>query len=231
MAVERRLTEIAGPVGGKLHTARSRNDQVATDVALFVREAADEAVERIEDLMAALLDAAEAHIDWPLPGLHAPAARAAGLPRAITCSPTSGCSSATASASASSRSQVANLPLGAGALAGVNFDTDRRMVAAELGFDGRRAELARRRRQPRLRPRLDRRRRDLRDAPLAAGRRARAVVQRRSSASSGSRTPGRAAARSCRRRRTRTRPSCCARRRRASSATCRRCTASCTRSR
>ena len=39
MAVERRLTELAGPVGGKLHTARSRNDQVATDVALFTREA------------------------------------------------------------------------------------------------------------------------------------------------------------------------------------------------
>ncbi len=81
MAVERRLTELAGPVGGKLHTARSRNDQVATDVALFVREAALEMEERIADLMAALLDAAEAHLDWPLPGLHAPAACAAGLPR------------------------------------------------------------------------------------------------------------------------------------------------------
>ena len=68
MAVERRLTEIAGPVGGKLHTARSRNDQVATDVALFVREAAQAMDERITDLMAALLDAAEAHLDWPLPG-------------------------------------------------------------------------------------------------------------------------------------------------------------------
>ena len=48
MAVERRLTEIAGPVGGQLHTARSRNDQVATDVALFTRAAAQEAVERVE---------------------------------------------------------------------------------------------------------------------------------------------------------------------------------------
>src|SRR5919201_1665092 len=47
MAVERRLTELAGPVGGKLHTARSRNDQVATDVALFTREAAGRAVQRI----------------------------------------------------------------------------------------------------------------------------------------------------------------------------------------
>src|SRR6266498_1314679 len=53
MAIERRLTELAGPVGGKLHTARSRNDQVATDVALFTREAALDAVARIEALMAA----------------------------------------------------------------------------------------------------------------------------------------------------------------------------------
>src|SRR3954466_8772916 len=54
LAVERRLTEIAGPVGGKLHTARSRNDQVATDVSLFTREAALGAVAKVEALMAAL---------------------------------------------------------------------------------------------------------------------------------------------------------------------------------
>src|SRR5437762_6602094 len=64
MAVERRLTEIAGPVGGKLHTARSRNDQVATDVALFTRQAAERAIEGVERLARVLLDAAEAHIDW-----------------------------------------------------------------------------------------------------------------------------------------------------------------------
>jgi argininosuccinate lyase len=68
MAVERRLTEIAGPVGGKLHTARSRNDQVATDVSLFTREAALDAVAKTEALMVALVDAAERHADWPLPG-------------------------------------------------------------------------------------------------------------------------------------------------------------------
>ena len=69
MAIERRLTEIVGPVGGKLHTARSRNDQVATDMALFVRDRATRA-------RALLLDAdarrcstlAERHIDWPMPG-------------------------------------------------------------------------------------------------------------------------------------------------------------------
>src|SRR6266516_2614180 len=68
MASERRLTEIAGAVGGKLHTARSRNDQVATDVAMFVRERARAAQRRLADLMEALLELAERHADWPLPG-------------------------------------------------------------------------------------------------------------------------------------------------------------------
>src|SRR5215218_6454597 len=68
MAIERRLTEIIGPVGGKLHTARSRNDQVATDVALFVRGHALNAYELLTDLMATLVDLADRHLDWPLPG-------------------------------------------------------------------------------------------------------------------------------------------------------------------
>src|SRR5438874_8209403 len=65
MAIERRLTEIAGPVGGKLHTARSRNDQVATDVALLVRAHTLTAREAIVDLMTVLADVAEAHLDRP----------------------------------------------------------------------------------------------------------------------------------------------------------------------
>jgi len=68
MAIERRVTEITGPAGGKLHTARSRNDQVATDVALFTRDAAGHATRTIDALAAALVQAAEAHLDWPLPG-------------------------------------------------------------------------------------------------------------------------------------------------------------------
>ncbi len=135
MAVERRLTEIAGPVGGRLHTARSRNDQVATDVALFVRESADEAVERIEDLMSALLDASEAHIDWPLPGYtHLQRAQPVYLGHHLLAYVWM--LQRDRERFRFARSQVADLPLGAGALAGVNFDTDRRMVAAELGFDG-----------------------------------------------------------------------------------------------
>src|SRR5688572_19840440 len=58
MAVERRLTELVGPVGGKLHTARSRNDQVATDVALFVREASERALTLVRGLMGTLLELA-----------------------------------------------------------------------------------------------------------------------------------------------------------------------------
>ena len=68
MAIERRLTELVGPVGGKLHTARSRNDQVATDMALFVRDSDRRAQAQLDELMAALLDLAERHADWPMPG-------------------------------------------------------------------------------------------------------------------------------------------------------------------
>src|SRR5512145_1045789 len=68
MAVERRVTELAGPVGGKLHTARSRNDQVATDVILFTRDAADAALAGLSALMRALVEQAESHLDAPVPG-------------------------------------------------------------------------------------------------------------------------------------------------------------------
>src|SRR3954468_2588236 len=68
MAGERRLTEIVGPVGGKLHTARSRNDQVATDVAMLVRAHSLEARELLQRLMATLVELAEPHMDWRMPG-------------------------------------------------------------------------------------------------------------------------------------------------------------------
>jgi argininosuccinate lyase len=133
MAVERRLTEIVGPVGGRLHTARSRNDQVATDVALFTRAAARDAIAGIEDLMGALVEVAEAHLDWPLPGYtHLQRAQPVYLSHHLL---------AYVWMLERDRArfrftvdQTARLPLGAGALAGVNFDTDRAMVAHELGF-------------------------------------------------------------------------------------------------
>ena len=107
------------------------------------------------------------------------------------------------------------LPLGAGALAGVNFATDRDARRGRAGFDERRAELDRRRLQPRLRARLPGRGGDGRDAPLAARRRARAVEQRGVRLLRAQRRAGARAPRSCRRRRTPTPPSCCGRRRRA----------------
>src|ERR1700694_4713265 len=71
-AIERRLTEIAGPVGGRLHTARSRNDQVVTDLAIYTRERAAAAGLAVTALMAALLARAEEHRDWPMPGSNHP---------------------------------------------------------------------------------------------------------------------------------------------------------------
>src|SRR5215216_7030071 len=68
MAIERRLTEIAGPVGGKLHTARSRNDQVATDMAMFTRAHALTTIQRLQHVQSVLVQLADAHIDWPMPG-------------------------------------------------------------------------------------------------------------------------------------------------------------------
>jgi argininosuccinate lyase len=135
MAVERRLTELAGAVGGKLHTARSRNDQVATDVALFTRAQAQATLELVGALMASLVAAAERHIDWPMPGYtHLQRAQPVYLSHHLL---------AYVWMLERDRArlrfvvdQTANLPLGAGALAGVNFATDRRMVADALGFAG-----------------------------------------------------------------------------------------------
>lgn len=135
MAIERRVSEIAGEAGGRIHTARSRNDQVATDLILFTREATASSIAAIERLIAALIDAAEAHIDWPLPGYtHLQRAQPVYLSHHLL-----------AYVWMLSRdrqrfqfvaSQCSLLPLGSGALAGVNFDTDRGRVADELGFEG-----------------------------------------------------------------------------------------------
>jgi argininosuccinate lyase len=133
MAVERRLTELAGPVGGRLHTARSRNDQVATDVALFTREAALAGAEAVTGLMAALVDAAERHLDWPLPGYtHLQRAQPVYLSHHLLAYVWM--LERDRARLRFAAGQTAALPLGAGALAGVNFDTDRGAVAAELGF-------------------------------------------------------------------------------------------------
>jgi len=133
MAIERRLTEIAGPVGGKLHTARSRNDQVATDVAMLVRAHSVTAKQLILELMGTFVSLAERHLDWSLPGYtHLQRAQPVYLSHHLLAyfwklrrdlQRFNFCMTATD-----------DLPLGAGALAGVNFDTSRMFVAQELGF-------------------------------------------------------------------------------------------------
>jgi argininosuccinate lyase len=135
MAVERRLTEIVGPVGGKLHTARSRNDQVATDVAMFTRAHALQMIQSLQDLQSVILGVAEAHLDWPMPGYtHLQRAQPVYLSHHLL-----------AYFWMFRRDErrfeavlggTSELPLGAGALAGVNFATDRQFVARELGFAG-----------------------------------------------------------------------------------------------
>ena len=133
MAIERRVTEVAGEVGGKLHTARSRNDQVATDMALFVRDRALAAFQGAGRLGETLLRVAEEHIDWALPGYtHLQRAQPVYLGHHLL---------AYVWMLVRDRSRFAAvvdatgaLPLGAGALAGVNFDTDREQVARDLGF-------------------------------------------------------------------------------------------------
>jgi argininosuccinate lyase len=134
MAIERRVTEIAGAVGGKLHTARSRNDQVATDVALFTRDAAGHATRAVDALAKALIEAAEIHLDWPLPGYtHLQRAQPVYLSHHLLAYVWMLLRDRERFAFAAA--QTAALPLGAGALAGVNFDTDRGAVARELGFE------------------------------------------------------------------------------------------------
>ena len=134
MAIERRLTEIIGPLGGKLHTGRSRNDQVATDVALYVRDHAGLARDLAGSLMGRLLELAERHVDWPMPGYtHLQRAQPVYLGHHLLAY--FWMLRRDAVRLAQVRQSAAELPLGSGALAGLNWDLDRGAVARELGFD------------------------------------------------------------------------------------------------
>jgi argininosuccinate lyase len=132
-AVERRLTEIAGDAGRRLHTARSRNDQVITDTLLWLRRRAGEQAGAVRELAEALLAQAERHVDVLLPGYtHLQRAQPVRLAHHLL-----------AYVWMLGRDRVrlaaaieacAECPLGSGALAGVSFPIDRAMVARELGF-------------------------------------------------------------------------------------------------
>jgi argininosuccinate lyase len=134
MAIERRLTALAGPVGGRLHTARSRNDQVVTDLAMYTRAAALRAEQRIRDLMAVLLARAREHADWAMPGYtHLQRAQPVYLGHHLMAY--FWMLDRDRQRFEFARGQAGRLPLGSGALAGVNFETDRRMLAELLGFE------------------------------------------------------------------------------------------------
>ena len=134
MAIERRLIELIGPLGGKLHTARSRNDQVATDLALLVRSHAARAIALLEELMTVLVDLAESHKDWRAPAYtHLQRAQPVYLGHHLLAY------FWMFFRDARRFFQVADatgeMPAGSGALAGVNWDLDREGIAKDLGFD------------------------------------------------------------------------------------------------
>ena len=134
MNVEARLKEIIGEPAGRLHTARSRNYQVATDFRLWVRAQCDAAIAGLEALMRALLAQAEAGADWVMPGFthlqtaqpvtwgHHMMAYVEMLAR-------------DRGRFVDARARMNESPLGAAALAGTSFPIDRHMTASALGFD------------------------------------------------------------------------------------------------
>jgi len=135
MTVEHRLTELIGEAAGRLHTARSRNDQVATDFKLWVRGACDEASQAIRGLQRALVERAEEHADTVMPGFtHLQAAQPVTLGHHLMAYYEMLRRDASRFADARARMNVS--PLGAAALAGTGFPIDRERTADALGFDG-----------------------------------------------------------------------------------------------
>jgi argininosuccinate lyase len=134
MAIERRLTELVGPLGGKLHTARSRNDQVATDLAMFVRAHAERALELLRVMMGTLLVLAERHRDWPMPGYtHLQRAQTVYLGHHLLAYFWMFRRDALRMTRVAEEA-AEEMPAGSGALAGVNWELDRERIAEALGF-------------------------------------------------------------------------------------------------
>jgi argininosuccinate lyase len=135
MNVERRLTELIGEPGKRLHTGRSRNDQVATDMRLWLRGAIDDIQSALDQLSLALLDQAEAHADTAMPGFtHLQVAQPVTFGHHLLAYVEM--LSRDAERLADTRRRVNRLPLGAAALAGTSYPIDREQVAKSLGFDG-----------------------------------------------------------------------------------------------
>ena len=134
MTTESRLAELIGPVAGRLHTARSRNDQVATDFRLWVREAMEQADAGLHALQVALVTRAGEHADSIMPGFtHLQTAQPVTLGHHLMAYYEM--AARDRSRFADARARMNQSPLGAAALAGTGFPIDRHATAAALGFD------------------------------------------------------------------------------------------------
>ena len=132
--IEKRLTALVGDAGKRLHTGRSRNDQVATDIRLWLRDAIDTILALIADFQRAVLDLAEHHAATPLPGFtHLQVAQPVTFGHHLMAY--FEMLRRDAERFADCRKRTNRLPLGSAALAGTTFPIDREFVAAELGFD------------------------------------------------------------------------------------------------
>jgi argininosuccinate lyase len=135
MTTESRLAQLIGPVAGRLHTARSRNDQVATDFRLWVRDAIDQAQAGLEALQVALVTRAGEHAGSIMPGFtHLQTAQPVTLGHHLMAYHEM--IGRDRSRFADARRRMNRSPLGAAALAGTGFPIDREMTAQALGFDG-----------------------------------------------------------------------------------------------
>ncbi|AHM03866.1 Argininosuccinate lyase [Roseibacterium elongatum DSM 19469] len=134
MNVEARLKDLLGEPAGRLHTARSRNDQVATDFRLWVRDQIDAAIAGLEALQRALLTQAEAGADWVMPGFtHLQTAQPVTWGHHMMAYVEM--FGRDASRFRDARARMNECPLGAAALAGTSFPIDRHMTAEALGFE------------------------------------------------------------------------------------------------
>ena len=133
--IEKRLTDKIGDAGKRLHTGRSRNDQVATDVRLWLRATTDDVLAAIKNLQISVLDLAEANFDTIMPGFtHLQVAQPVTFGHHLTAY--FEMLKRDAERFADCRKRINRLPLGAAALAGTSYPINREMVAKSLGFDG-----------------------------------------------------------------------------------------------
>ncbi len=133
--IEHRLTALVGDAGKRLHTGRSRNDQVATDIRLYLRHVIDEVLRLLQGFHANLLDLAEQHVDTLMPGFtHLQVAQPVSFAHHLMAYYEM--TLRDAQRFTECRTRVNQLPLGAAALAGTTFPIDRDQVARDLGFDG-----------------------------------------------------------------------------------------------